>query len=371
MRSTNHRSAHPAVTFVVMAGGRGERLWPLVRTAVPKACLAPDGTQTLLGATIARLRAVRPDAEWLIVTTAEQAPAVRARVPAALRRAVVVEPAVKNTAACLTLAAAIVARRAPHRVLVAAPADHWIGEPAAFRRALRTAILVAARRRAIVTIGIRPTSPQTGLGYLCAGSRVRGPWMEPVFCLRRFVEKPSRQVAQRLLERPATYWNSGLFVSRADRVLEAVTEWLPAHAQRLVPAVTAWLARRPGTAHTGVFSARLRPAYRRLAPVSFDQGVMRHLDGALVVEGRFPWVDLGSWDAWAQVGRAAARTISVDSENVTVVGQPHHLIATVGVRDLLVVQTPSATLICRPNQSQAVRELVRRVGADPRLAAYR
>ena len=105
--------------------------------------------------------------------------------------------------------------------------------------------------------------------------------------------------------------------------------------------------------------------------MSFDHGVMDHVRGGLVVEGRFPWADLGSWDIWAQVAKAACQTVAVGCRNVTVVGQERHLIATVGVQDLLIVQTPSATLVCRPDQAQAVREVVRRVSADPQLASYR
>ena len=368
----NHRAnGRPAVTFVVMAGGRGERLWPLVRTAVPKACLSPDGTQTLLETTIARLREAWPQAGWLIVTTSEQARAVRTHLPAALRCRVIVEPAVKNTAACITLAAAVLACRDPRQVMVVAPADHWVGDVPAFHRAIRAAITASRRLNTIATIGIRPQTPQTGLGYVCAGARVAGPWPARVFRLARFVEKPPRRLAGRLIARPTTYWNSGLFIGSAERFLECVTEWLPDHAQRLIPTVTGWLTRHPRAAFAGTFPARLRSRYEALPATSFDHGVMTHLTGGLIVEGRFAWADLGSWDTWAQVGQAAARTIGVESENVTIVGQPTHLIATVGVRNLLVVQTPTATLICRPDKSQAVREVVRRVSADPRLAAYR
>ncbi len=343
-----------SVTFVVMAGGKGERLWPFVRAATPKVCLSSDGTRSLLQATIERLRPVWPKPHWLIVTTQEQAAAVRAGLPRSLRRCVLVEPQGKNTAACITLAAVALATRDPRRVMAVVPADHWIGDAPAFRRAMRAAIRAAVRHDTIAMIGIRPTHPHAGLGYLCAGSSLEGRWSPRVFRLRRFIEKPSRERAARLIKSPRTYWNSGTFVGTADKFLECVTEWLPDHARQLAPSAIS-----------------LRRAYRRLEPVSFDHGVMDHLRGGLVVEGRFPWADLGSWDIWAQVTHAACRTVAVGCRNVTVVGQARHLVATVGVRDLLIVQTPSATLVCRPDQAQAVREVVRRVSADPRLAAYR
>ena len=357
----------PAVTWVIMAGGRGERLWPLVRTASPKVCLSLDGTRSLLRATIDRLGASWPGAAWLIVTTREQAAAVRAALPARLRSSLLVEPEVRNTAACITLAALAVASRDPRRILAIAPADHWIGDVPAFRRAIRAGVMAAAQEEAIATIGIRPTHPHPGLGYLCAGRPLPSPRRPRVFRLDRFIEKPSVAAAARLVARPRTFWNSGIFIGAAEQFLLRVTEWLPEHARRLVKVAGAASGRN---GHRPTPAAA--QAYRALPAVSFDHGVMDHLrTGGLVVEGAFPWADLGSWDTWARLGAGGARTVSVDSCGVTVVSQGDHLVATVGVRDLVVVHTPSATLVCRADQAQAVRDVVRRLGADPRLARYR
>lgn len=353
----------PAVTFVILAGGRGERLWPLVRADRPKICLSLDGAKSLLAATIDRLRSVWPTAQWMVVTTAGQAQAVRRCLPPAWRGTVLVEPEPKNTAACIAVAAAAIARRDPDRVLVVAPADHWIGRLEAYRHSVRAAIVVAARHHAIATIGVRPTHPHTGLGYLCAGAALasRRSAGARVFRLARFVEKPSRAVAQRLITRPGTYWNVGLFVGSARTFLRCLTEHLPAHVRHVLP-----LAARVGRPS---FTREARRVYQQVPAVSFDHGVMDRLTGGLIVEGRFAWEDLGSWEAW--VRRAGeARAISVESKQVAVVTHGHHLVATVGVRNLLVVATPSATLICAPDRAQAVRAVVKRLARDPRLAAY-
>ena len=350
-----------SVTFAIMAGGRGERLWPLVRHATPKVCLSPDGKGSLLLNTIDRLRPVWPGAEWLIITTHEQARAVRAIVPAALRRSIIVEPQIKNTAACIALAAVIVAQQDPHRVVVAVPADHWIGNLQAFQRAVRAAIRAAADHHTLVTIGVRPTHPHPGLGYLCAGALLGGAHGARVFRLARFIEKPSCAAASSLLKRPRTYWNSGMFVATADAFLERITEWLPEHTRHLLP-----LAH--GSPRT--FPQRARKAYQALPAISFDHGVMERLRNSLVIEGRFSWADLGSWDAWARLGRHAARTLSVDSENVSVVGHDGHLVATIGVRNLMGVHTPTATLICRSDKTQAVRDIVKRLQTNRTLARY-
>lgn len=364
-------SSRPSVTFVIMAGGKGERLWPLVDATTPKACLCPTGNRTLLQMTIDRLRPVWPGAQWLIVTTKEQAAAIRASVPAALRRAVLVEPEGKNTAACLTLAAAVVATRDPQRVMVVVPADHWIRNASAFRQAIRRAIHAAVTHDTVATIGIRPTYPHPGLGYLCARPLLNRTARRPrVYRLIRFVEKPSRAEAQRLLKRPLTYWNSGMFVATADRFLEYVSEWLPDHAKRLVPVAMAANHRRAGW-NPERFVRQASRSYRKLEQISFDHGVMCHVRDGIVVVGNFRWADLGSWDAWVRLGTSASRTIRVNSQRVSVVSRVPHLVAAIGVRDLLVVHSPSATLICRPDQAQTVQDVARRIASDPRYAAFR
>ncbi|HEX9780344.1 MAG TPA: sugar phosphate nucleotidyltransferase [bacterium] len=353
----------PAVTFVIMAGGRGERLWPLVRLRRPKVCVAPDKVHTLLAATIERLRPVWPGARWLVVTTDEQAEAVRASLPQRLRDVLLIEPQVKNTAAAIALAAVNLAIREPNRIMVVMPADHWVDDAREFQRSVRAAIAAASKHDAIVTIGVRPTHPHPRLGYLCAGARVpagRGP---RVFRVARFIEKPTAVLARRLVKQPRTFWNTGTFIGSADKFLECLTEWLPEHTRRLVP-----LAQGIGSL---AFAHRARVAYRALKPISFEYGVMDYLDGGLVVEGCYAWADLGTWEAWAHLNPDTSHIVSVDSRNVTVVSQEPHLVATVGVNDAVVVHTPTATLICRPDLAHRVREVVRRLSAKAHLAPYR
>lgn len=285
-----------AVTFVIMAGGRGKRLRPLVSATRPKVCLSLDGTRSLLQATIERLGPVWPRARWLIVTTQGQADIIRRHLPGKFRRALLVEPQIKNTAACLTLAAATIAARDPRRVMVVVPADHWVGDAASFQRSLRVAIRAAVQEETIAMIGIRPTHAHTGLGYLRAGSPLRGFNGSRLFRLAAFIEKPSRAVAARLSKQPRTYWNNGIFVGTADKFLEVLTVWLPEHTRRLVPLA----AKVRGT---GGWAARARAAYRRLKPISFDHGVMDHLQEGIVVEGRFPWSDVGTLEAWTTLAR--------------------------------------------------------------------
>ena len=169
-------------------------------------------------------------------------------------------------------------------------------------------------------------------------------------------------LAKRLIAQRRVYWNSGTFVGRVDTFLGCVTQWLPGHARRLTPLA--------GTLQTARGARRMGAAYRALEAVSFDHGVMNHLRTGIVVEGDFEWADLGSWDTWARFSPAGASFIGVDSQNIGVVSQERHMVATIGLRDLLVVHSPSATLICPRNRTQAVREVVRRLSAHPRLKAW-
>lgn len=348
--------AAPRVTFVIMAGGKGERLWPLVRRRTPKVCLAPDGKRTLLQATIDRLATAWPSAHWLIVTTREQAVPVRAGVPARLRRCVIVEPQIKNTAACLALAVALAGAKDARRVLVAVPADHWVDDVSAFRASIRQAVKTAAATGALVTVGIAPTSAHPGLGYIQGGSAAGA----ATYRVRRFIEKPGKARAATLARQSRTWWNSGMFIGTAEAFTRAFTRHLPGHARRLLPLGRGRLS-----------ASRLMRAYAAVPAISFDYGVMNHLRNGYVVAGRFGWADLGSWDSWARVARSQSRRLLVDSDGVTVVSQQPHLVAAIGVRNLVVVHTPTVTLICPSDRAQAVRELVKQLDAAPSLAAYR
>jgi len=367
--------ARPArVAYVIMAGGKGERLWPLVRSEIPKVCLpAPstarqagvsiDGTHTLLGATLKRIQPLmrRGDA-LLIVTTAPQAQAVRAVLPAQVRRSLLVEPEGKNTAACIALAAATLAQRDPTSVMAVLPADHWIRQASAFRKSLLAAIEWASTDERIVTIGVRPTRIHPGLGHLCPGSLLGIRHGCRVFHLTRFVEKPSHRVAQRLLSQRRTMWNAGMFIGRVTTFLELMQQWLPHHARQLIP-----LGPVVGRS---AFQRTAASAYRRLRAVSFDDGVMVHLRNGCVVEGDFTWEDLGSWDSWVRIRRIGAPALSIASRNVHVVSPDGHLVAAVGLRDLVVVHTPDATLVCRTQDAQAVRTVVARLAHDRSLSRY-
>ncbi len=352
----------PRVACVIMAGGRGERLWPLVRKTVPKVCLRIDGKRSLLETTLARVQGLWPRQQLLIVTTAAQARPIRHMLPRALRHALLVEPQPRNTAACIALAAVVLAQEDPTTIMVALPADHWIRPPAAFRHSLRSAIDVARENDEIVTIGIRPTRVHPGLGHVSVGASVGLQSGCRVFRLRRFEEKPSPNRARRLLASKRVYWNSGIFVGRVTTFLDLIERWLPAHARLIAP--LGELAGQSG------FQRRATSVYRRLRAISFDHGVMVHLRQGGVVEGNFQWEDVGSWESLIRISQGRQQGVRVASQNSHVISPDGHLVATVGLDHVIVVTTRDATLVCRTDRSQAVRGVVARLLSDRRLARY-
>lgn len=350
------------VAFVIMAGGKGERLWPLVRAGMPKVCLRVDGVRTLLDATLARLAPLATPRNTLIITTRDQAATIRDSLPRAFRPSVIVEPEPKNTAGCISMAAAIVAARAARTVMCVLPADHWISDAAAFQRSLGAAVKVVAAHPAMAMIGMRPSRVHPGLGHLCVGRRLGRQRGCRVFRLARFIEKPSPKAARQLMRQRRVFWNAGIFVGQAGTFLNLIRQWLPGHARFLGP-----LGERFGQAD---FAKQAKTAYRALQAISFDDGVMAHVREGYVVEGDFVWEDLGSWESWARIRRLNAPSIVVDSRNVQALSAEGHLVAAVGLKDVIVVHTPAATLVCHARSTQAVRTVTAQLSQDPRLARY-
>ena len=345
---------------VVMAGGTGTRFWPRSRRRMPKQLLRITGPRTLLQETVHRLRGLIPPAQILVVTHRDHAAEVRRQLPQVPAANVLVEPVGRNTAPCLALAALAIAERAPTATFVSLPADHTIADPARFRATLVEAFGWAARARAPVTLGIVPTGPETGYGYIRVGERLGGHACR----VRAFVEKPPLAQARRFVDSGDYLWNSGMFVWRVDVLLALVDEHLPALGDALRPAM-----RHSGRRRT----AAITRAYRRLTPISIDYGIMERAKNVIVVRADFGWSDVGSWAAVADVrrdrrGAPQAPVVAVDAAGY-VVFNPERLVALVGVDDVIVVDAPDAVLICRRDRAQDVRRVVEELERR-RLNAY-
>ncbi len=351
---------------VVMAGGSGTRFWPLSRVARPKQFLAIGTARPLLTETIARLAPLVPTSRVKIVAGERHEAGIRAVCPELGPDALVVEPCARNTAPCVGLAAIHVAREDPDAIMAVLPADHHIGDDAGFRR-LVAAAAERARAGEIVTLGIRPTRPETGYGYIHYDRKdtaLTGDGVE-VCAVNRFVEKPPRQVAERYLEHGGYLWNSGMFFFTARRILDDIA--------RLLPRLSAALKRIEAAIGTPGYGDVLAHEYNALESVSLDYGIMEHAERVRVVPADIGWNDVGHWaalsdfaDSDAQDNVVQGECVLVDAHRTTVHAEPGITVAAVGTSDLVVVATPDAVLVCDRERAQDVRKVVNALKARGR-----
>ena len=341
---------------VIMAGGKGARFWPRSREKMPKHLLDILGERTIIRETVDRIRPLVPAERTLIVTGRSHATELIRQLPEIPPENILIEPIGRNTAPCIGLAALHILRRVPDAVMLVLPSDHRIGDDAAYRRVLRTAADTAGESDALVTVGIRPTGPETGYGYIEQGELHASRGMERIYQVRSIREKPPREEAERFLERGGFSWNSGMFIWKASAILKAIDLHLPdlgRGLQRIREAL--------GTDREEEVVATV---YGDLASISIDYGVMEKSQETLVIPGDFGWSDLGSWDTLWEISRKDGNGNAVRGEFVgidaadSLVQSSGKLIALVGVKDLLVVETPDALLICRRGRSQDVRRIV-------------
>lgn len=346
-------SSDPRVYAVVMAGGQGTRFWPLSRGKTPKQLLPlAGGEESLLRATVRRIADLVPPERVLVVTGLGLRDAVLAELPELPPENVLAEPVGRNTAPCVGWAAATVARRDPAGVLAVLAADHFIRDEPGYLEVVRRAVRTAASGE-LVTVGIRPTRPETGYGYLEVGE----PLTDGVFRAKRFVEKPDRARAEDFLRAGTFLWNSGMFFFRADVVLAAI--------ERFLPQLARGLAEYDVAAKAGEEAAAVARTYATLPSVSIDTGVMERAEQVAVVPGDFGWSDVGSWttayelaDKDAAGNALPSDAVAVDSER-NYVRAPHgKLVALVGVADLVIVDTDDALLVMPRERAQDVRAVV-------------
>lgn len=351
---------------LILAGGSGQRLWPLSRKDRPKQALRLGFRRSLLQATADRLRGIVPPSRRVVVTTQAQAALIRKQLPDLSRGHLLAEPACRNTAAAIGLGTAAILQEDPDPLILVLPADHVISDRGKFEQAVRRAARLAADREALVCFGIRPTYPATGYGYIePAGTRL----LPAGNRVRRFREKPSLAVAQKLVRDRRMMWNGGIFCWRGRTILEEIQRWLPRLHRGLQEICRLW--------GSPAGQRRIAALYRRLPSVSIDVGVMERSRNAWVVPAGFSWDDVGSWNSMPFLHEAdgdgnvvLGPHVGAETRGSVLIGRPGHLLATVGVEDLVVVHTPDATLVCRKSDAQAVRRIVERLEATPRLRQW-
>jgi mannose-1-phosphate guanylyltransferase len=345
------------VYALILAGGSGERFWPLSRRSRPKQLLRLISDTTLLEETVARLKDFIPHEQILVLINAEQEKAVRDLLSNFPKENVVAEPAKRDTAAAIALGAGWVAARDHAATMIVLPADHVITDRQAFQDTMKTAATAAEETGALVTVGIKPTWACPGFGYIEQGKPVRlrnGSDEIPVHHVLRFREKPNVDLAESFLRKGNFRWNAGIFVWSVPTVLSEFNR----HAPELADFISQ--IRAPGS-----FAKALKERFGKLPRISFDYAIMEKADRVLVVEAKFDWDDVGSWVAVAryfkkdnQDNAANSALTAVDSTHNIVFDQGGTTVALLGVHNLIVVRTDDAILVCHRHQAEKIKDLI-------------
>jgi len=353
---------------VILAGGRGTRFWPRSRTRTPKQLINIVGKTTMLEQTVERLRPlIAVDHIWS-VTNAEQATALRKQLPSSARRKVLVEPLGRNTAAAIALGAIHIRDAAKGDALMAVlPADHYISQPDRYRQIVRTALDVAREPGRMVVLGIPPTHPETGFGYIERGESPFTVSGFPVFPVQRFTEKPKLDAAKEYLDSGMYQWNAGMFFWRVSTFLDALKNFLP-KTHDLIEGLATHIGKRS-------YESRLKKVYPTLENISVDYAILEkaavtrksptQMDRVFVIPAEVGWSDIGSWAAvYELLAKSPGENIlsgpgqTLDADG-NFLWSPEKFIAAVGIRDLVVVETPDALLICPRDRAQDVAKIVK------------
>lgn len=346
---------------VIMAGGGGTRLWPLSRKERPKQLLNLSGKDLMINETLDRLSKNIPRENMFIVTNAVQAELMKKETKGRMQDDhVLVEPAARNTAACIGYAAMEIVKKYGDGIMCILPSDHFIKNEKEFSAIINAAVIAAEKTDALVTIGIKPSFPATGYGYI----RVK-PGSETAVgdengknysIVEEFVEKPDLETAEKYVKEGCYSWNSGMFIWKASTILS--------YMSRLLPDVYACLEKIGNAMNTPDERKVIEEVYPAIPKISIDYGIMERADHVLVISGEFGWNDIGSLDMLSIMkdadengNTAYGEQLLIDTKDCIVYGTDK-LIATVGISDLIVVQTEDAVLVCHKDKSQDVKTIV-------------
>jgi mannose-1-phosphate guanylyltransferase len=340
---------------VILAGGSGERFWPLSTPTHPKQFPPLLEGRSFFQHTVERATRLVGENRVLVATRRDLLPIVREQLPGFPEENCLLEPAGRDTAACIGLAGLVLEHRAPGARMLVAPSDHYIRPFHAFEETIRRGLALLERVEGLVTLGVPPTRPETGYGYILAGDSV--PEHAAARRCERFTEKPDRRTAERFVADGRYYWNSGIFLWSADALLQAVARHLPEHWACLE--VIRKALGRPEEAEA------LEMAFPRMPRVSVDVGILERAENVYMIPATFTWDDVGAWSALGRIlppddhGNAVVGChVGRDSHGCVVYGTTRP-IGTIGLRDLVVVETPEGVLVCPRERAQEVKELVR------------
>lgn len=343
---------------VIMAGGKGERLWPKSTKGRAKHVLSFGTRNVMIQETINRLKHHLPPQNIFLVTTKKQFASLKPYTSLLKRNNIILEPEGKDTAAAICLSALTLKQRFGNVTMAVLPADHIIKNSKALFRDFLSAEKIVNAGSGLVTIGIRPKYASVGYGYIETGKESGG-----CYAVRRFIEKPKKKKAESFCKNKNYLWNSGIFVWSVDAILDAVKKYIPNLYYALKDAV-----RSEGKKG---YAIKLSNEYSGLTPISIDYGVMERVvrnksQKVFCLKAGFDWVDIGSWssveeiyDKDAKGNIVLAKSALIDVNNATIIGDRAHKIGVIGLKDIIIVETKSGTLVCAKSRAQEVKELVK------------
>ncbi len=343
------------ITAVIMAGGKGERFWPRSRSRFPKQFLSltNDGV-TMIQHTVRRLLPLVAEEDIYIVTNENYVSLVEEQLPSLPKENILAEPMAKNTAPCIGLAAAVIHKKVEDAVMLVLPSDHLIKFNEMYIDTLRQAVRVAEEGKNLVTIGITPTYPETGYGYINFGRDDTD--RMGVYKVNCFVEKPDSKTAKEYLASGQYLWNSGMFVWRLSTILE--------NFERLLPDIYKMLPRIEESYGTPAFGEALRNCFASFPSESIDYGIMERAENIYTIPGNFGWDDVGSWLALERINQTNELGNAVQGDVVTIdttdciISGGKKLIAVVGMENMIVVDTDDALLVCSKDSTQQVKKVI-------------
>lgn len=341
---------------LIMAGGLGTRFWPKSRRKHPKHLLKILGKRTLIQNTVERLKPLVSSENIFVVSTKSQYEELRLQLPVIPGENFIIEPKGKNTAPCIGLSALMIEQLDPNAVMAVMPSDHLISDDELFSKTLRAGAKVAAERDSLITIGIEPTYPATGYGYIQFKEQLETTEDIGLLRVKTFAEKPNLETAKRFLESGDFLWNSGIFIWKASTILREIEDHLPHLYDGLLE-----IKQSLGTPQE---SETIQRVYCQIKSISIDYGVMEHAKDVVVLRGKFGWNDLGSWDEVYNIhdkdenGNVLIGHHLLKDSKGCFVDAPNKCVAILGADNLIVVETDDALLICHRHRAQDVKDLV-------------
>lgn len=348
------------ITAVIMAGGKGERFWPKSRESHPKQFLSlTDDGKTMIQKTVSRISPLVQTEDIFIVTNACYKHLVTEQLPDIPPENVLSEPCGRNTAPCIAFATAVIKKKYGNAVMLILPSDHLIKYESIYTQTLHNAVVTATQGNNLVTIGITPTYPETGYGYINFGEQ-----SENAYKVERFVEKPDLQTAEKYLSSGQYLWNSGMFVWQVSAIEERFRE--------LMPEVYAGAEKIGQAFGTPDFEKVLETEYNKFPSESIDFGIMEKAENIYTIPASFGWDDVGNWLAVERINKTDDKlnytegdVITENCRHTTVCGGKR-LVAVVGVEDIIIVDTDDALLVCSKNSTQDVKKIIARLKENNR-----